>query len=102
MGLIESPAALMVALGGLLASVLVSALGSQAALVVSGAILPLSAVVVLPSLGGAERQAMGHEELSRLLRADPLLSCSRCRWSRSSPRCCGRSLCRRRGPDPRG
>lgn len=74
MGLIESPAAAMVAIGGLLASALVSTLGSQAALVASGVILPLSAIVVLPSLRRAEREAVGHEETSRLLRANPLLS----------------------------
>ena len=73
MGLIESPAAAMVALGGLLASLLVSTLGSQAALVVSGAILPVSAFVVLPLLSRAERDAVGHEETSRLLRANALL-----------------------------
>jgi hypothetical protein len=73
MGLIESPAAAMVALGGLLASALVSTLGSQAALVAAGAILPLSAIVVLPSIRRAEHAAVGHEATSSLLRADPLL-----------------------------
>ena len=73
MGLVESPAAAMVALGGLLASVLVTTLGSQAALVVAGVILPVSAAIVLPRLGRAEGTAVGHEETSRLLRANPLL-----------------------------
>ena len=74
MGLIESPAAAMVALGGLVASTLVGTLGSQGALVVSGAILPVTALVVFPGLRRAEPAAMSREETSALLRADPLLS----------------------------
>ena len=73
MGLVESPAAAMVALGGLLASGLVAWFGSQAALVVAGTILPISALAVLPRLERAERQAVGHEVTARLLRTNTLL-----------------------------
>jgi MFS family permease len=73
MGLIESPAAVMVALGGLLASVLVSTLGSQAALLASGVILPISAIVVFPLLRRAEREATGREATTTLLRSNSLL-----------------------------
>lgn len=73
MGLFESVVAVMVALGGLIASVLVSTLGSQAALLASGAILPIAAIVVFPALERAEHEDAGHEATSRLLRANPLL-----------------------------
>jgi MFS family permease len=73
MGLIESPAAALVAFGGLLASALVSGFGSQGALVATGGILPVAALVVFPSLRRAEHDASGREETARLLRADSLL-----------------------------
>ncbi len=73
MGLVESPAAALVAVGGLLASVLVAGLGSQGALVATGAILPVTALVIGASLRRAERDAASHEETSRLLRTDSLL-----------------------------
>jgi MFS family permease len=74
MGLVESPAAALVALGGLVASWLVATLGNQAALVLSGALLPLMAVAIVPGLRRAEQAILGREETARLLRADPLLS----------------------------
>jgi hypothetical protein len=74
MGMMDSVAAATAALGGLLASLLVSGLGIQGALVAAGAILPLAAVITLPALRRAESRTVMHEEESRLLRADPLLS----------------------------
>ena len=74
MGLFDSMAAATTAIGGLLASALLAALGIAGALVVTGAILPLAAAMILPSLRRAESQSIGHEASARLLRADPLLS----------------------------
>jgi hypothetical protein len=74
MGLVDSMAAAMAAIGGLLASALLSLLGIAGALVVTGAVLPVAAIVILPSLRLAESRSAGHESSARLLRADPLLS----------------------------
>lgn len=73
MGLLDSGAAASAAVGGLVASFLVAALGIQAALAFAGALLPLGAVVSLPFLRRAEAQMVGHAEQARLLSADPLL-----------------------------
>jgi predicted MFS family arabinose efflux permease len=74
MGLVDTMAAAMAAIGGLLASGLLSAIGISGALVVTGAILPLAAVVILPFLRRAESRTVDHESSARLLRADPLLN----------------------------
>lgn len=73
MGMLDSLAAATAALGGLVASVLVTGLGIQGALVVAGAILPLAAVITLPALRRAESRTVSHEAQARLLRGDPLL-----------------------------
>jgi MFS family permease len=73
MGLLDSGAAASAAIGGLVASALVVAVGIQGALVVTGAILPIAAVVTWPPLRRAESQAGTHEAQARLLRSDPLL-----------------------------
>lgn len=73
MGLVDSMAAATAAIGGLLASALLSAIGISGALVVTGAILPLAAVVIHPLLRRAELQTVSREGPARLLRADRLL-----------------------------
>lgn len=73
MGLLDSGAAASAAIGGVAASVLVDRLGIAASLVVTGAILPLAAVITLPALRRAEAQAASHEVQARLLRSDPIL-----------------------------
>jgi MFS family permease len=74
MGLIDSVGAGCAAMGGILASLLVSGLGIQGALLVAGAILPLAAVVTLPLLRSAESRLGSREAEAEVLRADPLLS----------------------------
>ena len=73
MGLVDSLAAATAALGGLLASALLAVLGIKGALLVTGAILPISAAIILPSLRRAETSTVGHLASAALLRADPLL-----------------------------
>ena len=74
MGLLDSGAAASAAIGGLVASALVAAVGIQGALVVTGAILPIAAVITWPPLRRAESEAGTHDAQARLLRSDPLLS----------------------------
>jgi len=74
MGLVESGAAAFAAVGGLVASVLVTSLGVQGALLVAGAVLPVTAALTLRALRRAEARAVSHEAQTRLLRGDPLLS----------------------------
>jgi predicted MFS family arabinose efflux permease len=74
MGLLDSGAAASAAIGGVLASVLVAGFGIQVALLLTGAILPVAAVITLPALRRAESGATSHETQARLLHADPLLS----------------------------
>lgn len=73
MGLVDSVAAATAALGGLLASALVSGVGIDGALVVTGAILPTAAALILPALRRAEAASTGNQASARLLQADPLL-----------------------------
>ena len=73
MGLLDSGVAASSAIGGILASVLVSWLGVGSALVVTGAILPVAAALTLPALQRSEARAVSHEAQAQLLRADPLL-----------------------------
>lgn len=73
MGLVDSVAAATAALGGLLASALLAGLGIEGALVVTGAILPTTAAIILPSLRRAEAASTGNQATAHLLRADPLL-----------------------------
>ncbi len=73
MGLVDSIAAATAALGGFLAPALVAGLGIKGALLVTGAILPISAAIILPSLRRAEGSTAGNLTSARLLRADPLL-----------------------------
>jgi MFS family permease len=73
MGLVDSIAAAMAALGGFVAAPLLSTLGIRGALLVTGAILPIAAAVILPNLRRAEAAIVGNEGSARLLQADPLL-----------------------------
>ncbi|MBI3750005.1 MAG: cyclic nucleotide-binding domain-containing protein, partial [Chloroflexi bacterium] len=73
MGLVDSVAAATAALGGLLASALLSGLGIEGALVATGAILPAAAALILPSLRRAEAASAGDGASAHLLQADPLL-----------------------------
>jgi predicted MFS family arabinose efflux permease len=74
MGIADSLGAVSAAIGGLLASALIGRLGVAGAFVVAGAILPVAALIILPSMRRAESLADPDEARSRLLRADPLLS----------------------------
>lgn len=74
MGMVDSLAGGMAALGGVVGSLALAALGIQGALVVAGAILPLAALITLPALRRAESGGATHEVEARLLHADPLLS----------------------------
>jgi MFS family permease len=74
MGLLDSGAAASAAIGGVLASALLGLLGVQGALVVAGAILPVTAAISLPLLRAAEARVTSHETEARLLRLDALLS----------------------------
>lgn len=73
MGLVDSLAAACAALGGFLAAVLLSSLGIERALLVTGAILPVAAAVILPGLRRAEASTAGQQAPARVLQADPLL-----------------------------
>ncbi len=73
MGLVDSIAAAMAALGGFIAAPLLAALGIDGALLVTGAILPIAAALILPSLRRAEAATVGNEASARLLQSDPLL-----------------------------
>jgi len=74
MGLVDSGAAAFAAAGGLVASILVGAIGLEGSLLVAGAILPVTAALTLKTLERAEARADSHEPQIRLLRGDPLLS----------------------------
>ncbi len=71
--LVDSIAAAAAAVGGLVAAPLLAGLGIRGALVVTGAILPVAAAIMLPGLRRAEAATVGNETSARLLRADPLL-----------------------------
>lgn len=73
MGLLDSGVSASAALGGLVASALVTSFGIQAALVAAGSILPIAAIISLPFLRRAELRTAGQVDKARALRADPLL-----------------------------
>lgn len=74
MGLLDSIGAGSAAVGGILASVLVSSIGIQGGLLIAGAILPVAAVISLPLLRRAESRLERHDVEAEVLRGDPLLS----------------------------
>ncbi len=74
LGLVESVAAAGPALGGLVAPVLIAALGIQAALVVSGAVLPIAAVALWPFLRRVDEGGAAPAGRVALIRGVPLFA----------------------------
>jgi hypothetical protein len=73
MGLLDSAGAGSAAVGGVVASALVTTLGIQGALLVGGAVLPVAAIITLPLLRGAEGRLGSREAEAEVIRSDPLL-----------------------------
>lgn len=71
-GVIESMAGIFVPLGGLLVPALLALVGPQSALVVTGAVLPVVAMLTWPRTRLADDAALVREEELRLLRGIPL------------------------------
>ena len=74
LGLIDSVANGGVALGGIAASILVEALGIRGALIVSGLILPIAAVLFTPALRRMDEGGVGGARRADLVRGDPLFA----------------------------
>jgi len=74
LGLIDSVANGGVAVGGVVASVLVEGLGIRSALIVSGLILPIAAVLITPALRRMDEGATGGGRRAELVRGDPLFA----------------------------
>ncbi len=72
LGLLDSVANLGPALGGILAPILIAALGPQAALIATGAILPLTAIVAWPALRRLDEGGPAAARRVELIRAQPL------------------------------
>jgi hypothetical protein len=72
LGLTDSVAALGPALGGVVAPVLITALGIQGALIVSGAILPVAAIVLWPFLRRVDEGSAALAGRVALIRGVPL------------------------------
>jgi hypothetical protein len=73
-GLLESMAAFGVAAGGIVASLLVEAVGAPGALGIAGAILPILAVASWPRVSRIDRRLTVPERAAGALRAIPLFS----------------------------
>jgi MFS family permease len=73
-GLFDSVANGGVALGGILAPVLVDAVGIRAALLVAAAVLPLTAIVSWPLLRRVDEGGPGGARQGELIRGDPLFA----------------------------
>ena len=74
LGLVELVANAGIALGGVLAPLLIDAVGTEGALVATGSILPTVAIVCIPLLRRVDDGAVVDPHLARLLRADPLFN----------------------------
>ncbi len=74
LGLVESVAAAGPAIGGILAPVLIAWLGTEGALMVAGAILPVAAVALWPFLQGADEGGAELAQRARLLARVPLFA----------------------------
>ncbi len=72
LGLLDSVANLGPAIGGILAPILIAALGPQAALIATGAILPLTAIVAWPALRRLDEGGPAAARRVELIRAQPL------------------------------
>ena len=73
-GLVEGSVGLGVALGGILAPVLLAVLGVRGALVVTGAVLPIVAIATWPRISRLEVETIVPEQRLRLLRRVPLFA----------------------------
>lgn len=71
-GLLEGAGGIGVAVGGILGSVLVDAVGIRGALGVAGAVLPITAVATWPRISRLELDALVSEDRLALLRRVPL------------------------------
>ena len=74
MGLLDSVANAGVALGGIIAPVLLAAFGIQGALVATGFILPITAVVLWPAMRHLDDSVVVDERQADLLRGVPLFA----------------------------
>lgn len=73
-GLFEGMVGLGVAAGGIVASILVEAVGAPGALGIAGAILPILAVATWPRVSRLDRRSVAPEREAAVLRAIPLFS----------------------------
>ncbi|MEX2183537.1 MAG: cyclic nucleotide-binding domain-containing protein, partial [Chloroflexota bacterium] len=74
LGLIDSVANGGVALGGIVAPLLIEGLGIRGALIVAGAILPIAAMVTWPLLRRVDEGGAAGSQRVELVRADPLFA----------------------------
>jgi len=73
-GLLEGMVALGVAVGGIVASVLIEAFGTRGALGIAGAILPILAVATWPRISELDRESMVPLQQAAVLHAIPLFA----------------------------
>ncbi len=74
LGLLDSAANAGVALGGIVAPVLIETLGVRGAMIVTGSILPIAAVLVWPALRRVDEGEAGLSHRSDLVRAVPMFA----------------------------
>ena len=74
MGLLISAAGATMAIGGFVAPILVDSLGIEGALVATGLVLPILAVVTWPGVRNADRAAVVDTARLNRIRADPLFA----------------------------
>jgi hypothetical protein len=74
LGIVELIANGSIALGGVLAPPLVDAVGIERALVITGLVLPVVAVLVIPSLRRVDERGVADPQRVSLLLADPLFN----------------------------
>ncbi len=73
-GLFEGGVGVMMAVGGIVAPLLIALFGTRGALVISGALLPTVALLTWPRIRRIERESMVPEERLRLVRSIPLFA----------------------------
>ena len=73
-GLFEGGVGIMMAVGGIVAPILITVFGSRGALLISGAILPIVAVLTWPRIRRIEHESMVPEDRLRLVRSIPLFA----------------------------
>lgn len=74
LGLVDSVANGGVAVGGVVAPVLIEVLGIRGALVASGLVLPIVAILIAPALRRSDEAGVADVRRVRLIRADPLFA----------------------------